>query len=147
MQKLTDELSDVSRKLKFLQDEKNQLLSKSSNEAQQKSLEVQALEQVNRGLLTVKSSGRAIDKVPITTLVAHFHCKYLLKFLVKFDRRQYRNLFIIISLFIIYSQSSNPRKWCDNILDFLIFMYFTELLYGVQNLCQIFLNSDINLPI
>lgn len=46
VQKLTDELSDVSRKLKLLQDEKNQLLSKSSNEAQQKSLEVQALEQV-----------------------------------------------------------------------------------------------------
>lgn len=46
VQKLTDELSDVSRKLKVLQDEKNKLLSQSSNDAQQKSLEVQALEKV-----------------------------------------------------------------------------------------------------
>ena len=43
---LEDDLSDVSRKLKILQDEKKLLLSKSSDEAQQKSLEVQALEQV-----------------------------------------------------------------------------------------------------
>ena len=89
VQKLTDELSDVSRKLKFLQDEKNQLLSKSSNEAQQKSLEVQALEQVN--ISTVKLSGRFIGKVPFTILVAHFHCKDLLKLLVTFDRHKYRN--------------------------------------------------------
>lgn len=46
IQKLTDELSDVSRNLKLLQDEKNLLLSKSTNDAHQKSLEVQALEQV-----------------------------------------------------------------------------------------------------
>ena len=50
LQKVSDELSDVSRKLKILQDEKNQLLSKSSSEAQQKSLEVQELEQVRKNI-------------------------------------------------------------------------------------------------
>ena len=50
LQKVSDELSDVSRKLKILQDEKNQLLSKSSSEAQQKSLEVQELEQVSNNI-------------------------------------------------------------------------------------------------
>ena len=50
LQKVSDELSDVSRKLKILQDEKNQLLSKSSSEAQQKSLEVQELEQVRMNI-------------------------------------------------------------------------------------------------
>ena len=46
IQKITDELSDVSRKLKILQNEKNLLLSKSNTDAEQKSLEVEALEQV-----------------------------------------------------------------------------------------------------
>lgn len=53
LQILAEELSDVSRQLKILQEEKNSLLSKTSNDAEQKSLEVQALEQVkeNTGLL------------------------------------------------------------------------------------------------
>lgn len=47
MQKLSDELSDVSRQLKILQEEKNRLLSETSSDAQQKSLEVQSLEQAS----------------------------------------------------------------------------------------------------
>lgn len=51
IQKLEDNLADVSRKLKALQDEKNLLLTKSSSESEQKSREVQLLEQVGTIIL------------------------------------------------------------------------------------------------
>lgn len=66
IQKITDELSDVSRKLKTLQDEKKLLLSKSSSEAQQKSLEVQALEQVHKILFQT-------DKLIIISHIMPYH--------------------------------------------------------------------------
>jgi len=47
IRQLEDELSSVKSKLKILQDEKENLMSKSSTEAKEKSREVQALERVS----------------------------------------------------------------------------------------------------